>query len=239
MLNKTFSLTFALLLACASSAVQAHQVWIENTKGQARLYFGEYGDDLRETSPGRLDEFTGVPAMELRAATQTRTVAGRLTREAFVYDVPDSAETLFAEASYPLIERTASKRPPLLWRLAARWTANPVRPVAASAALDLVPTGKVGELRAIFQGAPLAKAQVTIIAPSGWSREALTSADGIVRFDLPWRGQYVAEVKHRDKRPGERDGRQYGEVSYLTTLTFVQASGVRSPARPGATPGGR
>ena len=58
--------------------------------------------------------------------------------------------------------------------------------------------------------------------------------DGTVTFALPWKGQYVAEVKHSDKTPGEAQGQKYGEVSHLITLSFVQAEGMASPALPAA-----
>jgi uncharacterized GH25 family protein len=95
-----------------------------------------------------------------------------------------------------------------------------------------VPTGKPGQLKVVFNGAPLPKAKVELVSPSGWSREATSGEDGTVTFALPWKGQYVAEVKHTDKTPGEAQGQKYGEVSHLITLSFVQAEGMASPALP-------
>ncbi|QNP60727.1 DUF4198 domain-containing protein [Paenacidovorax monticola] len=236
-LHIPFALRAAALLALSATAAQAHQVWIESEGSQARVYFGEYADNIRETSPGLLDKFKGVPALEQRAGGKAQALEGQRTREAFTYATAGAADTLFAEAAYPLIERTKANLPPLLWRPAARWVASLAQPVAASAPLDVVPTGKAGELRVVFQGAPLPKAKVTLVAPSGWAREAEAGADGTVQFELPWKGQYVAEVKHSDKTPGEHRGEKYGEVSYLTTLTFVQASGAASPALPAAPKG--
>lgn len=236
-MNHPRSIAAALLLACLGTIAQAHQIWLENESGQARLYFGEYGDNIRETSPGLLDKFKGVPTLEQRAGGQALGVEGQRAGKAFIYALPARADTLFAEAAYPLIERAKASLPPLLWRPAARWVASLAQPVAASAPLDVVPTGKAGELRVVYQGAPLPKAKVTLVAPSGWAREAEAGADGTVQFDLPWMGQYVAEVKHSDKTPGEHRGEKYGEVSYLTTLTFVQTDGAVSPALPTASKG--
>ncbi|AVS61463.1 TonB-dependent receptor [Paracidovorax avenae] len=226
----------ALFAACAAAGAQAHQVWLEAGNGQARLQFGEYADNVIEKSPGALDRFQGVPVLQVHAAgaaAATR-VEGRRTATAFTYALPGAAETLFAEAPYPVIDRTKGGKPALLWRPAARWVADLSRPVAATAPLDVVPTGSPGELRVVFNGQPLSKAQVTLAAPSGWAREAVTGADGTVRFSLPWKGQYVAEVKHADPASGERNGEKYGETAYLTTLTFAQAEGMESPALPAA-----
>ena len=63
----------AALLACAAltaaTTSHAHQVWLENTGGQARLHFGEFNDNLRETSPGALDKFKGEQRTRLERAT--------------------------------------------------------------------------------------------------------------------------------------------------------------------------
>ena len=224
----------AALLVLGASAAKAHQVWLENAGGQARLHFGEFNDNLRETSPGSLDKFKGVPVLEQRAGTASQKVEGKLTKDAFAYTVTGNADTLFAAATYPLIDRSKRNLPAMVWQPAARWVASLAKPVAPTAALDLVPTGKPGELKVVYQGAPLPKAKVQLSAPSGWTREAEAGEDGTVTFVTPWKGQYVAEVKHSDKTPGEAQGAPYGEASYVTTLSFVQAEGAVSPPLPPA-----
>ena len=223
---------FALVAAAATTA-NAHQVWLENAGGgQVRLHFGEFNDNLRETSPGALDKFKGVPVLEQRAGTASQKVEGKLTKDAFAYTVTGNADTLFAAATYPLIDRSKRNLPAMIWQPSARWVASLAKPVAPTAPLDLVPTGKPGELKVVYKGAPLPKAKVQLAAPSGWTREAEAGEDGTVTFVTPWKGQYVAEVKHSDKTPGEVQGEKYGEASYVTTLTFVLADGMASPALP-------
>ena len=228
----------ASLLACAAltaaASASAHQVWLENTAGQARLHFGEFNENLRETSPGALDKFKGVPTLEQRTGATTRRVDGQLSKDGFHYSVAGTPDTLLATATYPLIDRSKNNLPALAWQPSARWVASLAQPVAPAAPLDLVPTGKPGQFKVVFKGAPLAKAKVQLAAPSGWTREAEAGDDGIVSFLTPWKGQYVAEVKHSDKTPGEVQGEKYGEASYLTTLSFVLANGMASPALPPA-----
>lgn len=228
----------AALLACAALAAintaHAHQVWLEHAGGQARLHFGEFNENLRETSPGSLDKFTGVPALEqVAGASSAPRVQGRLGKEAFEYAVPGTPETLFAAPTYPLIDRSKRNLPAMIWQPSARWVASLAKPVAPTAPLDLVPTGKPGELKVVYKGTPLPKAKVQLAAPSGWTREAEAGEDGTVTFVTPWKGQYVAEVKHSDKTEGTTaQGEKYGEASYVTTLTFVLADGMASPALP-------
>lgn len=232
----------AALLACtaltAANTAQAHQVWLENAGGQARLHFGEFNDNLRETSPGRLDQFKGVPMLEQqRTGATAQRVEGQLGKDAFVYTTTGTPDMLLATPTYLLIDRSKRHLPAMYWQPSARWVASLATTVAPTAPLDLVPTGKPGELKVVYRGAPLPKAKVQLAAPSGWTREAEAGEDGTVRFATPWKGQYVAEVKHNDKTPGEAQGAPYGEASYVTTLSFVLADGMASPSLPpAATP---
>ncbi len=226
-----------LVGACitAVTTAHAHQVWLENGGGQARLHFGEFNENLRETSPGALDKFLGAPVLDQRGVRGTQRLEGTLGKDAFSYTTQADAQALFATAAYPLIDRSKRNQPAMLWVPAARWVADPTQAAEPTPkALDLVPTGKPGEFRAVFNGKPLPKVQVEMAAPSGWSRGAATSEDGTVTFALPWKGQYVAEVKHTDKTPGEAQGKPYAEASYVTTVSFVVKEGMASPALPEA-----
>ena len=173
-----------------------------------------------------------MPALEQRTGTAAQRVEGQLGKDGFHYTVAGTPDTLFAAATYPLIDRSKRNLPAMYWQPSARWVAGLSQAVAPTAPLDLVPTGKPGEFKVVYQGAPLPKAKVQLAAPSGWTREAETADDGTVAFATPWKGQYVAEVKHSDKTPGEVQGEKYGEASYVTTLTFVVADGMASPALP-------
>lgn len=229
------ALALAAALLLSTGAAQAHQVWLENTGGHAQLFFGEFSDNLRETSPGALDKFSGVPELAQRTAAGTQALTGTLGKNSFSYTAHADAQSLFATASYPLIDRSKRNQPAMLWVPAARWVAQAGQAVSANArALDLVPTGIPGQFKVVFNGAPLPKAEVHLAAPSGWAREAHSAEDGTVTFALPWKGQYVAEVHHTDKTAGETQGKPYGEASYVTTLSFVQADGMASPALPKA-----
>ena len=65
---KKLSLAAGLLLGTVTTA-SAHQVWIEQVEGQGAIVrFGEFGENLREASPGLLDKF-GKPAGVLVAAS--------------------------------------------------------------------------------------------------------------------------------------------------------------------------
>ena len=82
-------------------------------------------------------------------------VEGKLTKDAFAYTVTGNADTLFAAATYPLIDRSKRNLPAMYWQPSARWVASLAQPVTPGQALDLVPTGKPGQLKVVFNGKPL------------------------------------------------------------------------------------
>jgi hypothetical protein len=107
--------------------------------------------------------------------------------------------------------------------------------------LDVVPSGKAGEFKVIYKGQPLPKAKVVLTVQSGWSKEAHADEQGLVQFDMPWKGTYVAEATHDERSGGERTGpngaEKYDGVHYVTSVTYVKADGAAAiPAGPAAKP---
>ncbi|MDP3692695.1 cobalt ABC transporter substrate-binding protein [Bradyrhizobium sp.] len=236
-------LAIAALLALVTPS-QAHQIWIEQADGQnAVVRFGEYGQNLREVSPGLLDKFAKPTATLISAKGEQKADA---TKTASGFTLPFSAapgDGLVAEdASYPLYT----------WKQQGKDVTNRYYPAARfvtglaaqqpKLVLDLVPTGQAGQFKLFFKDQPKAKTKVTLVTESGWSKEAHTDEQGLVTFDMPWKGVYVAEVSFNDRSAGERAGtsgpERYDAVSYATTVTYVNAGGLAPiPAGPPATPG--
>lgn len=235
------------VITCAllglAPAAQAHQLWIEQPEsGNAIVRFGEYGDNLREASPGLLDKF-GKPTATLISAKGEQ--AGAATKAADGFALPFRAskgESIVAEdADYPLYSFKKDGRELWNWyRPAARFITS-FDALQPKLPLDLVPAGKPGEFVLSYRGKPLAETAVNLVTQSGWAKEGHTDAQGKVSFDLPWKGTYVAEAAHTDSTPGQRQGakgaEKYEAVNYVTSVTFVQAEGLAPiPAGPAAPP---
>jgi uncharacterized GH25 family protein len=222
-----------------SSLAQAHQVWLEQNGKGAKLYFGEYGENLRESSPGALDKFAG-PTAKLFTAKGEQPVTAAKSADGFVLAArAGKGESIVAEdARYPILDRKdGDKTVRKWWTPAARYVTDfSVQP--AKLALDVVPVGKPGELQVLFREQPLPKAKVEIVTPSGWGREGTTDEQGKVTFALPWKGAYLVGVRHEEAKPGKRQGpngdEAYDAASFGTTLTFVTKAGL--PAPPPAPP---
>ncbi len=226
-------LTLAALLAASGTAV-AHHIWLESDGQGAQLYFGEFGENVREGSPGLLDRLE--PSAKAVTATGEKALKVEKSAKSFaVTGEPGAGASIVAEdARYPMIVRTrdgATSR--LMWLPAARVVPDLTarQPVLA---LDVVPAGG-NKFTVFFKGKALAKAKVAVVTPSGWAKELFTEADGSFAIDLPWRGTYVAEVKHEDKNAGKRGEEAYDSASYVTSLTLVQPQGLDPlPAPPPA-----
>lgn len=228
----------SLLLSLLSSGAHAHQIWLEQTPKAASLYFGEYDRNLRESSPGYLDKIA-APSIMLINGNSERALTFNRTDNALVLSAPaNEGKSIYAEErAFPISEY---KKDDKLVRFARILGARLVTSEAVQIpklTLDLVPTGKKGEFKVYYKNQPQAKTKVGAIAQSGWSREARTDEQGVVKFDLPWQGTYVLEVRHVDQSAGERDGKPYDFTNYMTTLSLTNELGRKAlPVMPAALP---
>jgi uncharacterized GH25 family protein len=246
MQSTKFTTLRAIAALCATfsfAAAQAHQVWLEQDAQGAKLYFGEYGDNLRETTPGLLDKFGKPTGQKLAAGKAAEPLQLTKTPNGFALSGRAArGETLIAEeATYPISERKqGDKTTRSIYQPAARLVTEITKqePVLT---LDLVPTGPAAagkvEVQAFYKGKPLPKAKVAVVTASGWAQEHHTDEAGKMSVSLPWRGTYVLELSHTDATGGERAGEKWDRGSYVTSLTLEQADGLAAlPANPPATP---
>lgn len=239
---KKLSLAVVAVLGAVTSA-NAHQIWIEQADGQnAVVRFGEFGENLREASPGLLDKFGKVTGTLASSKGEQKSDA---TKTADGFTLPfkaASGDGIVAEdAKYPLYQSKQQDKQVTGWYYPAARLITGFAAQKPKLVLDLVPTGQDGEFKLFFKDQPKAKTKVTLVTQSGWSKEAHTDEQGVVKFDLPWKGTYVAEVSFNDRTAGERAGangaEKYDSVSYATTVTYVNANGLPPlPAGPATKP---
>ncbi|MDQ8032846.1 MAG: DUF4198 domain-containing protein [Bordetella sp.] len=241
MFRNTLSL---LTLAALAASAHAHQIWLEQpAKGGAVIRFGEFGENLREASPGLLDNFGKPSATLVSAQGEDKSAEAAKTANGFALPLAaKSGQSIVAEdASFPLRRFKQGDKDVASWFRPGARLITSFAEQQPKLALDLVPAGRPGEFKLFFKGQPLPKTKVTLVTQSGWAKEEHTNEQGLVKFDMPWKGQYVAEVMHIERAPGERPGangpEKYDGVNHVTTLTYVKTSGVAPiPAGPVATP---
>jgi hypothetical protein len=220
----------ALLLSFGLSGAAAHSIWVEREGDGARLYFGEFDENLREGSPGLLDRLKpeakvagSDKALKLDKQATFFAVAGPLAKD----------DSVIAE-NVAITERRGDKPTKVLNRLGARTVAD-FKELPAVNTLDIVPAGKPGQFKVFYQGKPLAKAKAELIAESGWKREFKTDEQGLFEATLPWRGGYVIEVQHTDATPGKLGEEAYDSVRCASTLFVRVADGLQGPSQPAVT----
>ena len=227
-----------IVLLGLGGPAQAHQIWIEQADGQnAAVRFGEFSENLREVSPGLLDKFGKVTATLISATGETTFEA---TKAADGFTLPFAAKAgdiiVAADANYPLYVWKQHGKDIRNWYYPAARFITGVAAQPPKLVLDLVPAGGEGQFRLVFKNEPRPKTKVTLTTPSGWSKEAHSDDQGLVSFDMPWKGVYVAEVSVNDAVAGERRGaggpESYDAVSYATTVTYVKPQGL-DPIPPG------
>ena len=232
---------FAWLSVAGARPAAAHQIWIEQDGKGARLYFGEFADNLREDSPGLLDKLGRLTVKWLSPQGEQAVVPVKAATSYTLDRRAGKGESIVAEeTSYPVWEsKEGTKVVRTAWTPAARFVSD-FAARTPSLTLDLVPTGTPHQFQAFYKGKPLADAKVKVLAASGWAREGVTDASGKVSFQFPWKGAYVVEVQHTDATPGKRPGasgeEKFDTAMFVTTLSFVIRTGLTAPPAPAPAP---
>lgn len=226
----------ATVLAFVPSVASAHHLWLESSEAGTHVYFGEFGENLREVSPGRLDRLQ--PQAKAISATGEQALAIDKSPTGFVVTgkIDKGDSVIAADVRSPVrVSTRDGVTTRSLYRPAARFVPD-FAPRKPALELDIVPAGD-GKFQVFFKGKPLAKTKVEVISAAGWVREERTGEDGGFAVALPWRGTYVLEVHHTDKTPGKQGDEAYELANYVTTLTVLQPQGLEPlPAPPPAKP---
>lgn len=221
MIMATILLNVLLLVLSAALPASTHYLWLEASEGRtARLYFGEFQQNLREKSPGRLDDITTVkawcqsntdPLAELATSRNEQFIAIKPCNASGAIVIESSGDKVIDMSKHG---GSGTVRPMRY----ARFSADPTAPVLT---LDVVPSAEPGVLRVFFRTQPLAKAQVTVYAENGWEQNKLSDEQGKVRVSTPWPGQYVVRAVHAEPQAGELAGQKYDSLRHSATLTLA------------------
>lgn len=225
------SAALAAVLVLAALPVRAQHLWIEQGYGDAQLYFGEFADGRRETSPGVLDTVrqpeARVVSLEGRDVLRPKKLRDRFDLGGRVR----AGQTIAVQDSrFPLVEtKTGDQVVRTVWIPAARYVPD-LSAQEQALALDVFPTVRAGVFKVVFSGTPLARKKIQVISASGWLRELTTDERGLVAVEMPWKTTYVIKVEYTDTRPGQRPGdagpEKYDVAQFVTTLTYEQPVGM-------------
>jgi len=229
------ALAAALVWLSFAAAASAHALWLELEASGFQLHYGEFGENLRESSPGLLDRIDPPPAAKAYGASGDQTLKVEKRATSFqLMGASTSVNSIVAEQARVTERKQGDKVTRSLGRLSARYVTDLAErdPVIA---LDIVPGGKPGTFKVFYDGKPLPKAKAEVAAEFGWKREFTTDDNGTIEVELPWKGTYMVEVALLDGTPGVHGTETYDTMRFVTTLTFKVPAGLEAPPRPPVT----
>lgn len=225
-MTKFTSLFLALSLGL-NLALEAHEVWIEDLPtGQLVVRFAEYGEDY-ETSPGHLDELS-LPESWKVEAEGVAELQVQKAADHFALLNTDAKMSVQAETVFKVIggkpggkgDNAGPSRRPFFY---ARWHVHGSADAKPTLNLDLVPTGKPGELCLYFRGKPLPGIEVTAHLPDGKEQALTSDAKGLVQVSTEQKGLYMVNVKrYREMIDGFTAGKAYTAVSHNCSVAWKQ-----------------
>ena len=217
----------AILLLALSENAQAHFIWLERDgEGPARAYFGEWIDDIREKTGGLLDRFKAPRAF---LGTSNDLLPVKRNENNLEIDAKGRGDVRFVDSSVPPREdkEKGGAIKTIYYAKAGR------AETAAKLDLELVPTTANGNtIVLVFFGAPLPKAEITIIGPPKWEKPLVTDEQGRVTLPTPWVGRYVLEVTHFDEKAGGSGDEKFNRTRHISSLSFVAQQGIRWTDKP-------
>ncbi|AOA58447.1 DUF4198 domain-containing protein [Acinetobacter larvae] len=195
---------FATLMLCAFNS-HAHMLWLEQPDAQTvRAYFGEYAESLSETQQGPLKSFNAA------VATQDKNTYKPQVQEKFIeYKVKGTGDV---RVQQDLLHGE------MLAQFRAKTGRSSTQPVAE---FEIVPTQANGnQFTVYFQGKPLAKQEVEVVADNRWTQKFYTNEQGQFTINTPWKGQYVLEAGKPVEEAGQFQAKPYKTKYLVATLSF-------------------
>ena len=223
----TWLLTFVVCSSGIPTPARAHYLWMERLNPKdARVFFGEYQEGVREKSGGRLDKIVGLEAWAWPPGTaEPRPVSWKKKEDHFqLAQAPGEGTILLQDLKYEVMDLTKYAigivKPMFYSRYEMKTSGNASQPYFE---LDILSVpGKTKAYQVFFQKKPLPEEKVMVYAPNGWMQEFKTDADGKVLISTPWPGQYVVDVVHKEEKDGTYDGRAYTALRHRCTYVLVQ-----------------
>ncbi|BCT68956.1 DUF4198 domain-containing protein [Nitrosospira sp. NRS527] len=211
------AVAIAIVGGLLSFNAAAHALWLESDKGEtavSKLYFGEYAEDRREVSPGKLDNIVQPTVAVIDANGKEKSVEA--SRQNNYFAIPGGGATVLVQAlKQPIREPQGENPAPVQRRFLYARLGN-----GGSLPLDIHSSDNL--LRLSFQGKPVPKAEVIIIAPNGWEKHLHTNEKGEVPLTVLEPGLYVVEAKHELINPGNFEGKAYAVESHKVTFSIYR-----------------
>jgi uncharacterized GH25 family protein len=228
---KTKTLLVALFLLSSVSTLLAHALWIETApKGSAgrahavKILYGEYAHhEFENTDKWYSDVNTfslWLIGPDGKKEQLTYTAAGNHFAASF---------TPAREGTYTLAVGHSAKE--VNHKYVYQFNASALVQVGKSETAAPAPTtselylqpvrdakGKAGIVKAFYKGQPAAEIEIAVSGPTGWSKTFKTDKNGVLEFELLWKGVYGIEGFYTSDETGQQGDAPYEHIWRSATL---------------------
>ena len=228
---KSKLLLVALFILSSVSTLLAHALWIETDPkasiGKAhavRIFYGEYAAKEFENTDkwySDVNTFTlWLIGPDGKKEQLTYTAAGNHFQASF---------TPAREGTYTLAVGHSAKEVNRKYvyqfnasALVQAGKSEAVAPPSVTSELYLQPVknakGKSGIIKAFFKGQPAAEIEIAVSGPTGWSKTFKTDKNGVLEFELLWKGVYGLEGFYTTDETGAQGEAAYEHIWRSATL---------------------
>jgi uncharacterized GH25 family protein len=221
-MSKLICLFITLAMLSLIPSAHAHYVWLERDgDGPARVYFGEWIEDVREKSGGMLDR---IKAPRVFLGTDSDALPVKRNANNLEIAVKGRGDLRLVDSSMAPREdkQKGGTTKTIYYARAGR------SETSGKLDLEIIPLkANSNQFIVLFAGAPLAKAEITVAAPPKWEKRLRTDDQGRVTVPTPWAGRYVMEVIHFDEKAISGGGEKTSRTRHISSLSFVQQDGIR------------
>lgn len=237
-MNTRLAFLLIALLALPTATARAHFLWLVKTndaKGGARLqvYFGEGAEP---DDPALLARVKAAKVWRIGESGKPLPLPLKLTEDSLSAGLDGAAsnDVYLLQHTYGIFERGGDAF--LLKYYGATGPNLDHWPQRAAKGVDfqLTPaaTSAGVQVKAVWRGKPLSKAQVVATGP-GLEFEAETDENGVVTLPVKKQGVFSIRGRHIEKQAGKHDGKAYSAVRHYTTLVLnTKTQDAEYPALP-------
>jgi hypothetical protein len=230
-------------LVLLTTGTRAHFIWIvPNEAGNAaQVVFSDV--PAPDKNPALLDKIAHTQLFRRDAAGVSTAIKWTKGKTAFDVDLTgQNAIELGALCTYNVISRGQDQPFLLIYQAKALLPGADVSKPWDKLGLEIIPTGTPNgpAARVLWQGKPLAGAEVVVLAPGGDKEDKAeplqTGDDGSVALPAGKPGWYGIRAKHTIKEDGEHDGKKYtSRRIYATLVVQLGAEKAAKAEEPAAT----
>jgi hypothetical protein len=207
-----FALACLPLLAVEA---RAHALWVEPSEGGYKIFFGEPGEGMREKKA----EFSKVGPVKALDAAGKEAKGTQGEDHIFVKAAPGG---LSVSASEVPLHGEGEEALRVFFYARTAEAGKKIAP-AKGAALEILPEGKDSVSFTLLKGGkPFADGKLDLFAPGGWNRSFKADAQGKVKLETPWAGQYVLEAAFTDETAGKVGDKPIRGTYHAATFSFLK-----------------